>query len=481
MNCSFGAPVEASPINASHSKEESNTMDKTSKPETKQVKKSPKGKTRSVAQKTGHDFKVEIHPHQTQLPNPIWFIPSSKPIVCISIIFNNAGSKNCNPTHPAIPTFLSTLIMKGAGQYDVYEFDNTMRDCGTTFQCELGLDNAYCTLWAPYSGYQQGLDLAILALTKPKLPSKFFKQIKKESEVALKESLKEPKVLIEEATNKHRFPDGHPYRSSLDKTIKDLQRISKKDIAKYLRYFAQDNAVVVVSGPADKEEEIVNFISTSLQKLPVLALKRPPYVVQPHTLTQDYHVEFDVPQTIIRGVLPAFAPNDPKFFAKRLAFEIVAGTGMYARIFEKIRKEKGLAYCVWGLIYPHDLDNSALFFMESRNETAKKAIDATRELIQTAQMNGVTQDEFEITKQAFLGGAVTRLISTDSFVAYVAHWRNLGFNIEKIQSISSSYKNLTLEEVNQACKEIFDPKKIYFITLGKKITPPTKEQQRKKD
>lgn len=58
-------------------------------------------------------FRAEIHEHDIGLPHKVWFIPSDHPIVCLSLVFEDAGAKNVNATHPSLPMFLWPMLLRG--------------------------------------------------------------------------------------------------------------------------------------------------------------------------------------------------------------------------------------------------------------------------------------------------------------------------------------------------------------------------------
>lgn len=433
--------------------------------------------TKNVEIAIPYDFKIDIHPHKTQLPHEIWYIPSDRPIVSVSITFRGAGSRNFNQTHPSLRNFFPEMLAKGAGKYDGYEFAGKLIDCGGFISGDMYVDDADFNIWVPFDGYKKVFDLAILSLTAPKLPSKFFRKMRQESLISIEESLKNPRILLNEAVTDQLFPKNHPYYSSLQQEKMDLKKFSPKDLRAYLKCFAQSNAVVVVLGPREKEQEIIQQLEKMLLKLPkTSAIKQMPK----HLKTpQDHHIPFDIPQTVITGLHPGYRLDDPNQFAKNVAMHILAGGGLNARLFSEIRKKRGLAYAVYGTCIHTDLIDYLKFSIGTRNETALEAMKILKKILEDVRKHGVTKKEFDLAKKEFLGSLVVGLDSSGKFLAHIASLRSKGESIQQIQDRMERYRKLTHKEVNQACLEMFDPDKLVCVDIGNYQTDTDNNKQQK--
>lgn len=433
------------------------------------VKKVHKAKNNSKTQqqKESHIFKVDIHEHKTLLPHNIWFIPLDKPIVSLTIVFKDVGMKNINQKHPALDLFLGAMLSKGAGQYDSYQFLEILYDNGAALNFFVDDDHFCCEISAPWVSYKEPFSLGLLALLKPKLPRGYFKTLRKENMISFEESLKDPKTHLSEASNKHFYPENHPYRASLEKIKADIVNIKTKDIREYLEFLSQQNAYVVISGPKEQEEEIVKYVETMLLQLPLQGKQTVQGVFEKNTNLKDLHVDFDIPQSIITARQKGFDRNDPHYYAKKLAFAIVAQPSLHSLLFQEIREKKGLAYSCFGKSVEKTLESFLYFYIGTRNETAKESENILKNILADIRKNGVKQRDFEITKKEYLGSLVVGLDSSSKFMSYVVNKRILGFSASETKDFLEGYEKLTYADVKKASQEIFDPQGLVFVSIGK--------------
>ncbi|MDR1907840.1 MAG: insulinase family protein [Holosporales bacterium] len=412
-------------------------------------------------------FHINIHKVKTALPQEVWFIPSDKPIVAVSVVFKDAGSKNFSKTHPSLGMFVSEMLGKGAGKYDKYKFQEATYDCGASFSLSIDTDHAYVSLWAPDTSYNKALELGAIALLDPKLPKSDLNKMKIEEMVGYEEYLQRPEPHLREALNKLFYPENHPYRASLERTRKDISQVSTDDIRNYLKFLAQNNAYVVVTGPKEKEQEIVAHIEKMLLQFPLNGVPTVSGTFARNTELKDAHIEFDVPQSIIAARSDGFDRKSSGYFAKKLAFAVVAQPSLHSMIFREIREKHGLAYRCYGLNIENDLDSYTYFNIGTKNESTKKAIEELKKLIGRVHENGISEEDFDTTKREVLGSLIVDLDSSSKFVGFVVDKRIRGFSAEQIGDYMSGYASVTLAEANAASKEIFNPNKLVFISIGK--------------
>lgn len=420
-------------------------------------------------------FRAEIHEHDIGLPHKVWFIPSDHPIVCLSLVFEDAGAKNVNATHPSLPMFLWPMLLRGAGRYNAYDLRGILYDCGATLGADVDTDDVSVSLWSPVESYKKVVDLLVLLWSNPHLPRKFFADLRKDLIVSYQESLKAPETLLKEAWNKRFYPCGHPYRQSLDKLGEDLSSVSVKDLKNYLGLFSYQNAKVVVSGPRAMESEIVQKIKEALRRLPAAPKRTLLTTWTPSTnsdgdAAKQVHVDFDVPQSMLLARLPGFDSQDPSYFAKLVALDVVAGGRLGSLMFRKIREEQGLAYSCYGRRKWNRLDNCMMFFVGTRNETLAQAKDVFFKMLKELADKGVSQQDFEIAKRVIMDSSVTTKDSIMSVVGWVATLRKIGFSSQQVFSYFDELSRLKYSDVKRASQELFSSYgEVVFVSVGKAV------------
>lgn len=408
------------------------------------------------------DFAVDVHVHKTALPHEVWFVPVNKPVVSLAVIFRGAGERCCNATHPALSDFLG-ILWKGAGKNDNFAFAKKLYDAGGTLKFRIGLDNGTFTLRAPMETFEKVLELGLDALTDPRLPSREMGRLREALRSRFQEDLKDPGTLLSEAANAQVYPDAHPYRCPLARQGEDIDRLKTRDIREYLKFLGQNNAIVVVSGPRDKEAEIVKRVEVALLRLSAQGKPLPTFTTEIRHDARDQDVPFGIPQVMVQARMNAYSDfpfersaDDPLYFARRLAFAIVVQPSLNSMLFRKIRTELGLAYSCGGVIRQGDLDQSLGFFLGTQRGTFEQAMKVMQQLFADVVKNGVSRKDFEITKREFLGSLVVGLESSSDFVHYIGHRRLQGFSPEQIKVFMKNYRDVTYEQVCTVAKKLFD-------------------------
>ncbi|MDR0625319.1 MAG: insulinase family protein [Holosporales bacterium] len=435
----------------------------------KSVKSSRRSTTASAHR--ADTFHVDVHDVKTKLPHNIWYIPSDRDFVIISIAFKDAGMKNVNRTHPALGYFFSE-IMKGCGNLDQYQFLEKIHDCGASIDFDVGIDDASIEFWAPSDSYKEALALVSGICLKPNLPRKYFELRRDAAVTEYKEALKDPKTHLLEAVNCAIFPQDHPYRESLKRKGEDIKKVKRDDVRNFLKMLGQNNATVVVLGPKEMEAEIVHEIEAMLLSFPQQGAETLGECGTINIPKEDVHVPFDIPQSMVWGVQYGFPITDPDFYAKSLAFDVVAGCGLDSIMFKEIREKHGLAYYCYGIVRRTRSYASILYLVGTRNETREKVKEETLKLLGNAAQKGVSASAFEAAKKAMVGSFIVGFNASWRFVRFFSCNRIAGRSIEESNQQVEKIEKLTLKDVNEACKKIFG-EKVAFVSLGGQVAPAT--------
>lgn len=415
----------------------------------------------------------DIHEHDIGLPHKIWFIPTEKRIVCLQIMFKDAGRKNINAIHPSLPSFLHSIVGKGAGSYDSQRVREIVYDSGAKIHFSMDQENGYFSLWAPAPSYREALDLGLLMITRPKLPQRDLEQLRKTLLIDHEESLKSPNTHLGEAWNAAFYVGKHPYRASLVAVKKDLQNLKIQDIRHYLRLWSQENAVVVVLGPKELEEEVVQYVRQALLTLPAKPDKEilTTWDSQLSSDTSDVHVEFSVPQSVVAIRIPGFDDKDPDFCTKKILFEVVCGHSMQSCLYQEIREKLGLAYYCYGRFVtdPHDPHIQILLGTQGASlDLAKKAL---RTAFSKVGQEGVPRSQFQNIKQEVVGRQVSWIDSSGRLVGYILSQRSRNWSLAQVQRYMSDLSQVTHEQVNECAKKIFKNISMRCVDVGQSSDP----------
>ena len=173
-------------------------------------------------------------------------------------------------------------------------------------------------------------------------------------------------------------------------------------------------------------------------------------------------------QANIAIAFPALEFGNPNINALNL-FNTIFGGGMSSKLFQQIREELGLAYSVFS--YPSAyINNGALtIYVGTNPKTAEKAVKAIYELIKDIKKNGLTEEELERGKKQLRGTYVLGQESTSSqmrIYGRYALFKDICFDFDKMLE---DIEKVTLDEINNIIKVIFDFDKVCVSYVGKEI------------
>jgi zinc protease len=279
--------------------------------------------------------------------------------------------------------------------------------------------------------------------------------------------------------------DGTSYRHLTEGTVAALNSITVEDVkAFYTQYFNRNNYVIGLAGnyPEDFPAKVDNELSVlSDNKIMEMAKPVPPPIIGKEIILVDKDcdataISFGFPVNLLRG--------DKDFFALFL-FNSWFGEhrNQSSHLYQVIREKRGMNYGDYSYV-EHFANGGGLNFPEPNYARRQQLFEvwlrpvqhqlrhfalraAVRELQKVVE-NGLTQDDFEITKNFLYNYSLFYAQTTSDRLGYQIDSKFYGIQDDGnyIDLFRSKIKNLTLADVNAAIKKYiqFDNLKIAIIT-----------------
>jgi zinc protease len=147
----------------------------------------------------------------------------------------------------------------------------------------------------------------------------------------------------------------------------------------------------------------------------------------------------------------------------------VFGGGFAARLFSRVRSDKGLAYSVGGGVgssfgYPGVFQ----LVMSTKSETMAAGVDALKK-----EIDGIigddpaTADELKRAKEAILNSFVFNYQSKGQILSQQMQYAYYGFPADYLETYRANIDKVTREDVNRVAKKYMHPDQLITLVVGK--------------
>ena len=276
---------------------------------------------------------------------------------------------------------------------------------------------------------------------------------------------------------------GNDHRYGRAVTGESIRSISSADVqAFYTEYYQPRNITLAVSGPLD-ERLLAETIETSgfadiqsggaqrgryfqIPEMP--AINGHQVVVEPID-TRQGHVMMG--HAGIRGL-----PEDHA--ALEVMNYILSGGGFVSRMMELLRTQTGITSALYGEVEPGIHAEYPYMWRFSGNpETLARGIRLALQEIRDIKENGVTEEEFEAARTAYIDGLIPASYDTPhktaERLAYSALHGMYAYQSPQYlnyyaggEDALGAFRELTIEDVNSAAEKYLDPDNILILIGG---------------
>ncbi|WP_018461738.1 M16 family metallopeptidase [Thermus oshimai] len=345
-----------------------------------------------------------------------------------------------NEPFPGASTLLEGWLWKGAGGLDAEGLAGALDALGVRRGSGAGLEyTAFSAAFLP-EVLEEVFRLYALLLTEPWLKGEDLPAVKSVALQALRAQEDQParKLFSELRKRVFRSPHGRDPLGEEEAIRGATPEALREDFA---RRYTPEGAILAVAGGVDWGRlrgalepllawrgEGVGYPTPELSEPSRLLLKRPTAQVQIGLAYKDV------------------GPEDPGFYAARLALEALSG-GMASRLFTEVREKRGLVYAVSA--FPAGVKGQGLLmaYAGTTPERAGETLKVLREEVERLS-EGITEDEFQRAKVGLKTALVLADESVRSRAASMARDLFMLGRVRPLSEIEGALEALTLEGVN---------------------------------
>ena len=421
------------------------------------------------------------------LPNglQVVVIEDHRTPVVTQMVWYKVGSADETPGKSGLAHFLEHLMFKGTAKHPVGEFSQTVLKIG-------GNENAFTS--TDYTGYFQ-------RVPRDQLPKMMEFEADRMTGLILKDEnvLPERDVVLEEynmrvANNPEaRLNEqimaalylNHPYGRPVIGWHHEIERLDREDaLAFYRRFYAPNNAVLVIAGDVDAKEirPLVEETFGKVASQPSIPVRRirpqEPEPVAPRTVTlADPHVE---QPTVKRYYLtPSAATAAPGESAALDVLAQLLGNGSNSYLYRALVVDRPLAVAATAAYQGTSLDPTQFSISVAPRpgvefSTVEQVVD---KVIADITQNPVRAEDLERVKTQLIAEAIYAQDNQAVMARWYGGGLTTGLSVEDIRSWPDRIRAVTADQVRAAAQKWLDKKRSvtgYLI----KDTAPKREEKR---
>jgi zinc protease len=412
-------------------------------------------------------------------------IPDHRTPVVTQMIWYKVGSADETPGKSGLAHFLEHLMFKGTARHPAGEFSQTVLRVG-------GNENAFTS--TDYTGYFQRVPREQLARMMEFEADRMTGLILKDENV-----LPERDVVLEEYNMRvANNPEArlieqimaalylnHPYGRPVIGWHQEIEKLDREDaLAFYRRFYAPNNAILVIAGDVDAKDVRPMAEQTFGQVAPQPAIPprrlRPqePEPVSPRTVTlADPRVEQPNLKRyyLVPSAATAAAGESP-------ALEVLAqlmGSGSNSYLYRALVVDKPLAVSASAGYQGTSLDPSQFMISASPKQGVEfsqieQVIDR---VISEVETNPIPAEDLERVKTQLIAEAIYAQDNQATLARWYGGALTTGLSIEDIRSWPDRIRAVTAEQVRAAALKWLDKKRSVTGYLIKDTTPKREEKR----
>lgn len=393
-------------------------------------------------------------------------IPDRRAPVVTHMLWYKVGSADEDPGKSGIAHFFEHLMFKGTANHGPGEFSARIADVG-------GRENAFTSY--DYTAYFQQVAPSelrtMMEFEADRMTNLVLTEdvIGPERDVIIEERNSrvesDPSSLLSEEVSATLY-QNHPYRIPVIGWMHEIKQLNREDaIDFYKRYYAPNNAVLVVAGDVDTAEvrEMATDIYGAIPRGPDLEERIRPTEPEQNTkrTVELTDARVAVPSFSKRWVVPSYRTAEPGEAEALDILSEVLGGGIRSRIYQELIVKQGIASSAGAYYQGTSLDDTSFGVWGSPRgdatlEQVETAIDAE---IAKIVADGVTEEEVEKAKKRYLRSMIFARDDQSGMARIYGAALTTGSTVEDVANWTDKIREVTPAAVQQAAKKYLDERR----------------------
>ena len=238
---------------------------------------------------------------------------------------------------------VSETLFCGAGGFDEVKLAEYLADYAIEADCTAGNNSMFLSLQFPLKSFRRAVRIAALLAGEPEFPADAVEREKTNLIRELESALLQPDAVAFARLKEHLFGADHPYGRSPETSLASLKKATSTELKDFFlgRVLSARSACLAFSGAITRKqarEAAQTIFATGCWNAPVPKRPAPPPLNKPADLA------FALEQRNQAVVTCGFRSCGVETADPAWDLVLNAENGMSAKLFKKVRGERGLAY-----------------------------------------------------------------------------------------------------------------------------------------
>jgi predicted Zn-dependent peptidase len=374
---------------------------------------------------------------------------SRLPLVTMQLIFNVSGSIE-DGEKPGLAKLSAKMLGEGTKTHGASKFADLLESKAIHISAHAGTETFVIELSCMKEYYNEALARLGELLVEPNLTKESLHNVKTKIIGSLKSKENDFDYIASKELKKLLFANT-PLQNPQNGTIQTIQAITLEDVKEFIQtHLVQKRLIIALGGDIDSFSN--EALSKTVALLPEGKAEKLPFFNASAT-PKEKIIQKETQQAYIYFGSPFYIKDEAQSYKAKVAAFILGSGGFGSRLMEVIRVKNGLAYSAYARVHNNKSNTYFSGYLQTKLDSAKKALQLTKETIETFVEKGATQAELEQTKKFLLGSEPLRneTMSQRLNRAFMEYYRGFqpGHYVEELQQIQA----LTLDELNNYIKE----------------------------
>ena len=364
-----------------------------------------------------------------------------------------------------------SLLDKGTTQHDRFELARILEDRGA--ELEISSDGLYVDL----SGRALREDLpdilGVVAemLFEPTFEAEEFEKARAQLAAQIRREMENTGSQASSALARALYDPAHPnYSPPPEEQLAQLQQITRDEIAAYhAEHFGANEFILTFVGDRASDDAIEQAVEQHFGGWTA------------HEAPSTYEAEAKAPSPgnssvpmpdkaniDVRMGHPLRVRRDDEDYLPLYVANYILGGNFSARLMATVRDEMGLTYGINASLsgFSTRYDGHWQVGVTLSQDNLERGLKATRAEVQRFVEEGVTDDELATKKMTITGSYTVGLATTKRLAQSMLTNAERGFDLEYLDRFPALIDALTLDEVNAALRQHFDPSQFHTAMAG---------------